>query len=273
MILAAGITGIGVLEQQRIMVNLQDFVSLDTVEEIAGDMMNDNDGTFICKCENPNFDPNAVFPSLDAIEFHQMFCEFGVGERNFDSATLCTWETSLDEYGGYTALYGEGCGVGYWKNHVTHILKRLPSGSTEWVEELDWPTGYNSNYLYNDIFQTNLALPVGPSDGDDIVKGRHDVATENQNDRQQQSRYSTKGEVSTPSLEEALNARGGGVNLLARETVAAMLNAAHEDIDYHYDIPEIMDMTQEAISSGDYTYATIEFKQYNSAGADGICSD
>jgi hypothetical protein len=41
-----------------------------------------------------------------------------------------------------------------------------------------------------------------------------------------------KDTICNPTLMEALNANGGGVNALARHAVAALLNASHPDIDY-----------------------------------------
>jgi len=61
---------------------------------------------------------------------------------------------------------------------------------------------------------------------------------------------------SDPSLIDALNAKGGvneekGVyDALARHAVAALLNAAHPDVDYPLTISEIIDMVHDAIING-----------------------
>jgi len=262
--LVAGIAGIGMLEQERIMINLQDFLFLASVSEIAGDMNDPDDGSFICKCENPNFIPGFPLPPQN-IHFDPMFCEFEEGDP-FESANmLCTWETSLDEYGGFEELFGEGCGVRYWENKYTMMSKRMPSGAIEIIEQFDWPSGYSSNNLYNNMFQTNLALPVGTSDDDDVGTGRHDVATEDDTTRDATSRFSTDRNISNATLLDALNTRGGALELLARESVAAMLNAAHDEIDYKYDVNQVMELTQTAISTGDYYDTVKSFKTFNSA--------
>jgi len=129
------------------------------------------------------------------------------------------------------------------------------------------------------MFQTNLVLPVGPSQQNNTeVVGRHDVAAEGDNIRNTNTqrgtpaRFNQEGTISDPTLEQALNTRGGGINLLARESVAAMLNAAHDDVNYMYDLNEVMGMTQIALVSGDYMDAIIALKTHNNAGRSSICT-
>jgi hypothetical protein len=46
------------------------------------------------------------------------------------------------------------------------------------------------------------------------------------------------------TLEEALNAKGGGINKIARHGTAALLNAAHPNIAYPFDVAEVISFVQ-----------------------------
>lgn len=74
---------------------------------------------------------------------------------------------------------------------------------------------------------------------------------------------------SDPTLMEALNAKGGGINALARHAVAALLNAAHSEINYPLSTDEVKEALQNAIDSGDSTVIEAlknELDMYNNAG-------
>jgi len=58
------------------------------------------------------------------------------------------------------------------------------------------------------------------------------------------------GNADSPTLEEALNAKGGKINALAREAVAAILNDSHPEIDYPLDFDAIQDLVNAAVSDG-----------------------
>lgn len=62
--------------------------------------------------------------------------------------------------------------------------------------------------------------------------------------------WSTTGKpknVSDPSLLQALQAKGGGLNVLARHGVAALLNAGNPDVYYPYSVSQVIKMVQDAI--------------------------
>lgn len=65
------------------------------------------------------------------------------------------------------------------------------------------------------------------------------------------------------TLLEALNLEGDGLNKLIRESVAAMLNAAHSDVDYPHTVVEVIAMTQVSLASSDYDETGILFEQLN----------
>ena len=61
--------------------------------------------------------------------------------------------------------------------------------------------------------------------------------------------------IDNPTLLEALNATGGGVNALARHAVAALLNASNPDVDSDFTVAEVIALVQEAFESGDFETA------------------
>jgi len=82
------------------------------------------------------------------------------------------------------------------------------------------------------------------------------------------------GTPSDPTLEEALNAKGGKINALAREAVAALLNASHPDIDYEKNMGEIIALVNAAISDGSniaIENARAELRPLNHLGEETLC--
>ncbi len=65
------------------------------------------------------------------------------------------------------------------------------------------------------------------------------------------------------TLLEALNLQGDGLNKLIRESVAAMLNAAHSDVDYPHTVVQVISMTQVSLASSDYDETGILFEELN----------
>jgi len=75
----------------------------------------------------------------------------------------------------------------------------------------------------------------------------------------------------SPTLQELLEIRGGEYDSFIRESIAALLNAASDDVEYKYSVPKVIEMTQKAIVSGDYSYALEEFTEYNNLGGSPLC--
>lgn len=89
-------------------------------------------------------------------------------------------------------------------------------------------------------------------------------------DRLIEIRWGARGErphsVTGPTLREALEANGGGINALARHAVAALLNAAHPDVSYPYTVADVIAMFQEAFDSDDFETTKDEFEEANEFG-------
>jgi hypothetical protein len=79
----------------------------------------------------------------------------------------------------------------------------------------EWPAAYDPDDLFRDVFGVTIA-------------GDPDL-----------------------TLLQALNLGGGGENALARHAVAALLNAASDEVDFEFTEQEVIDKVQAAIASGD----------------------
>ena len=87
------------------------------------------------------------------------------------------------------------------------------------------------------------------------------------------SYFNTKLMISTiddPSLIDALNSQNDGIDKLARQSVAALLNAAHSKVQYPLSITEVISLTNDAIVRSDYSVADT-FAKYNNLGNSELC--
>lgn len=69
-----------------------------------------------------------------------------------------------------------------------------------------------------------------------------------------------------PTLLQALEANGGGVNALARHAVAALLNAETSDVAFAYTPSEVIDVVHDAIVAGDHEETKDLLEEANEAG-------
>jgi hypothetical protein len=69
-----------------------------------------------------------------------------------------------------------------------------------------------------------------------------------------------------PTLLQALNAGGGGINALERHAVAALLNASSPDVDYPLTVSEVIANVQAAIANGTIEQTKNEFESFNELG-------
>jgi hypothetical protein len=79
-----------------------------------------------------------------------------------------------------------------------------------------------------------------------------------------------KATYPAPTLLEALDANGGGINALARHAVAALLNISHPDIAYAggMNVAGLIADVQEAVASGEDAIDALHLllADYNEAG-------
>lgn len=89
---------------------------------------------------------------------------------------------------------------------------------------------------------------------DEIVESEDVETADNQiaEETVENETFTASEDVNGLTLAQALNQKDSSLADLLRESVAAMLNAAHPDVNYPYTVPEIMSMAQIAIASGHY---------------------
>jgi hypothetical protein len=133
-------------------------------------------------------------------------------------------------------------------SQISVITRRLPGGGEGctpgyWKNNWDkwggvsWrDTGYSGNAKFSAVFGEVIDVQVG------------------------------RQTIHDPSLYQALCAQGGGVNALARHAVAALLNAAHPDVDYAMSEAEVIAAVQGALPNGDIEGVKNDFADANEAG-------
>ncbi|MCZ6582500.1 MAG: hypothetical protein O6761_04935 [Thaumarchaeota archaeon] len=256
----ASLAGIGVLGT-IIVIEVQDLADFATLSELPDS---------VCSCPDVNGD------------FSPLNCEDFTGEIK-DPNGLCKEIAPFENYGSPT-LGGKGCGVDFWAAQTS------PGTLSSTV----WPSGYEPDYYYNDMFHTTLELStlgLGDNkvkDDDDNVGGNSESTEESEvideekikSDLRPQpvakdaERTITEDDETDqgPNLLQALQLSGENLNELIRESVAAILNSAHTEVDYPYSVSEIMSMTQEAIVDEDYNDTIKSFREVNDKNNSPICS-
>lgn len=73
------------------------------------------------------------------------------------------------------------------------------------------------------------------------------------------------------SLIQVLGLGGGGVVPLARQSVAALLNAAHPGIQYPLTEAQVISMFQDAFDSGVFEPTALELEELNNLGCPLVC--
>ncbi|MDM8000358.1 MAG: hypothetical protein QUS33_10235 [Dehalococcoidia bacterium] len=124
---------------------------------------------------------------------------------------------------------GEGCTPGFWKNNWKKWQGVEPGNA--------WTNPYDGGDRFSDVFGRIITVRSG---------GR--------------------STISDPTLFQALNSTGGGIDALARHGVAALLNAASPDIDYAFSVGDVIARVQAAIDSGDYETTKDILAAQNEAG-------
>ena len=124
----------------------------------------------------------------------------------------------------------EGCPVSFWGSMVGSKQTDSNNGY--------WPVGYNPDdkYGYPAFFNKSI---------------RNSVSDD-------------------PTLFESLQSEGDGINKLTRQSVAALLNSAHKEINYPLSIIEIISKTQKSIEDQEYSFAD-ELAFNNNLGKAAFC--
>ena len=109
----------------------------------------------------------------------------------------------------------EGCGPGFWKQEQ-HL--------DFWVVE----DGVTPDDSFNSVFGVEIDVTFKEKG----TKGKPQL-------------------LNDPTLIQALQAKGGKVNALARQAVAALLNAQSPDVEYPMEVGMIISLVNEALTTGE----------------------
>ena len=268
----AAISGVGVLSSNIFSIDLQPFQVFNSFSDF---------GNSVCTCAGED--------GLYSMEN----CEGFDGSPYSDPNMLCVSETAIQEYGEQVPLSIQGCGVDFWKNNLqTSGLATVESVNTI------WPSGYQPEYYFNDMFHTTISQPqnvlVGNEekesedrknkDGDDVSSPNDVISGESENELKDNNKNNFKDKEDVigkaeekdgreklkndkpnngPTLLQALEANGREMNGLLRNSVAALLNAAHSEINYPYSVSQVITMTQVALINQDWQKTSDLFEEYN----------
>jgi hypothetical protein len=159
---------------------------------------------------------NAVSEGGHNMTFTHRHATLDVGVQSVDyKVSLCA---KCEEERG-----GEGCTPGYWKQEQ-HF------GS--------WDDAYDPGDLFSDPALFDRTITIRLQNGGALKKLKKITKA-------------PPASKQNPTLLEALQAKGGCINALARHAVAALLNAASSNVNYLYTVAEVIAMTQSAIDSAD----------------------
>jgi len=220
-----------------------------------------------------------------------------------DPNNLCTSVAEPGEYGDpVKILSAQGCGVGFWKNNLDSGLASIQSENTlVWPEGYQPDYYFNDmfhttiNLPQNDLDVEIAKVAKNQNDKkDNVIDIDDDVklakVDNNQNDKKDNvididddgsvvesdiedvkdndddgidAAQVDSAKDNGPTLQEALNSKGGDMNSLLRQSVTAMLNAAHPDINYPYSVIQVIELTQISIINEDYKDTKELFEKSN----------
>ena len=278
--------------------NPQEFVAFPSVT---------NFDSFDCACANP--DPNGS-PQF-GMQFCDLD-EESEGFIGANGAMLCAWETSVGVYGAALAdnyWDGEGCDAEFW---TTHDDPGLPA-EYAWPASYTPDSKYNDEFvttLYlarivvsgEEVIDDETTAPLrGRVTSDGVSVGTATLAREPTTQESEGTeritsesdeiievvsldfiRNSTNSTArvpvdNSPSLGTMLstpNIQEGITNWLAKESTAALLNAAHPSVNYHFDESQVISITQSAYESetnGDDAAAIVLFRYFNNLNEGSVC--
>lgn len=295
-----GISGFGLLANE-VGLNLQEFGAIPTISEFNSFNCECENVNFEQANFDPN-DPDTFpfgmqFCDLDKFLDPPTNLVPNPGYIGDVAAMTCSWETHQSQYG--TALYdnywiGEACDAEFWESNMYSL------DDYAWPDEYAPAKFYNDVFLTDlSLFRVLVsdeeditAEPIAPTRGrvssDGITVGTATFAreptTEDSGTTEDGSSRSTTDSdeyvekvvqnavspsnespalatlMQLPDIEGDYN---NSLNDLTRESIAALLNAAHPKIDYPYDESEVISMTKDAVETGIYQNALLNFKFYN----------
>ena len=223
--------------------------------------------------------------------------QFGGDIKDPNGVCIIHPDVDITDYG-ILPTNDQGCSVSFWKSHAdeSQVLSI-------------WPTGFNPDDYYNDLFKTTIVsedeneeeeddegsrgegITPGKKDltkeqtDDDKVRDKDKVKDENKLNQKDKDKDKDENRVKDedskdddtdkgPTLLEALNAKGGKMGHILQASVAALLNSSHSEVSYQYSVQEVISMTLDAINSENYKDGIDIFEELNEEGVrPPLCED
>ena len=222
--------------------------------------------------------------------------QFGGDIKDPNGVCIIHPDVDITDYG-ILPTNDQGCSVSFWKSHAdeSQVLSI-------------WPTGFNPDDYYNDLFKITIVSEDENEEEDDegnrgegITSGKKDLTKEQTDDDKVRDKDKVKDENKLnqkdkdkdkdenrvkdedskdddtdkgPTLLEALNAKGGKMGHILQASVAALLNSAHSEVSYQYSVQEVISMTLDAINSENYKDGIDIFEELNEEGVrPPLCED
>lgn len=225
----------------------------------------------VCNCANPE-NPD---------EFGPEFCDRLSSVQKSPICNTSEDPTIYPDLVEPSEIQGEGCSARFWK----------AVDEFGYVEIHSWPIAYKPDQNFNDVFYTDIKksdisieeIDVIPFDfllDDDEDKNVNLQSSDNDKNKDRDDKklkqISKTEDEAGPTLIEALyqhpeSYTTEGKDDIVREAVAALLNAAHQDVDYPYSERDVISLTQEALAGGDYSDTLEEFQKYNNLHEQNLC--
>ncbi len=143
------------------------------------------------------------------------FTATGSGTDPLDNVITYPGDAQEQDAVTVTVTGNEGCTPGFWKNNAVN-----------W-EANAWCDAYSPDDLFSAVFGVTITIFTGGN-----PKNNANYITD-------------------PTLLQALGANGGGINALARDAVAALLNACSDCVNFGLTTDEVIAEVQAAIAAGD----------------------
>lgn len=206
-------------------------------------------GEFTCKCKNQNGDPipcnftgspaGQLCPTTSAVNTQETFSS-SLPVANDNSQIIGSEDSQiLESVSNVQQTESADDSFNGQVESCSLEFYRTHASSADGPNSL-WPQGYNPNDKFSGVAYFNSGIIISSGEN--------------------------------PTLLQALHAEGDGINKLARQAVTALLNAANPNVDYHFSVTQIIDLTQRAIMNNDYSIAD-EFESYNVIDGNVICKD
>jgi hypothetical protein len=288
LIALTAISGVGVLSSNMFSIDLQPYMIFNSFDEFTDP---------ICTCQGLDEEGHPEYTQENCEGFSNGFSDpnqlctavAGLDEYGKPSPILSAqgcgvgfWKNNLDSNidsniagieSENTAVWPAGYQPDYYFNDMFQTTISQPQNDPE--VDITKPAKEDKNKAEKDDAEGNddvLRVESENEEDDKVAKedknkaekddaeGNDDVLrVESENEEGVKDNVEDKG----PTLEEALNARGGDMNTLLRQSVAAMLNAAHPEINYPYSVVQIIELTQISIINEDYQKTIEMFERYN----------